>query len=106
VKAGGEFLANLPQVNADKIGIYGGSYGGYLTALALARDSELFKVGVDIHGVHDLDGRYDLPEGYEVAQDYEEAKEIAWNSSPIADLDTWTSPVLFIHSDDDRNVNV
>jgi dipeptidyl aminopeptidase/acylaminoacyl peptidase len=106
VKAGGEFLANLPQVNADKIGIYGGSYGGYLTSLALARDSGLFKVGVDIHGVHDLDGRYDLPEGYEVAPDYEEAKEIAWNSSPIADLDTWTSPVLFIHSDDDRNVNV
>lgn len=106
VKAGGEFLANLPQVNGNKIGIYGGSYGGYLTALALARDSDLFKVGVDIHGVHDLDGRYDLPEGYEIAPDYEKAKEIAWNSSPIADLDTWTSPVLFIHSDDDRNVNV
>ena len=106
VKAGGEFLANLPQVDREKIGIYGGSYGGYLTSLALARDSDLFKVGVDIHGVHDLDGRYDLPEGYEVAPDYEKAKEIAWNSSPIADLDTWTSPVLFIHSDDDRNVNV
>ena len=106
IKAGGEFLASLPQVNGDKIGIYGGSYGGYLTALALARDSELFKVGVDIHGVHDLDSRYELPDGYEVAPDYEKAKEIAWKSSPIADLDTWKSPVLFIHSDDDRNVSV
>ncbi|NVJ87400.1 MAG: S9 family peptidase [Algoriphagus sp.] len=106
IKAGGEFLANLPQVRGDKIGIYGGSYGGYLTALALARDSELFKVGIDIHGVHDLDGRYDFPEGYEVAPDYEKALEVAWKSSPIADLDTWISPVLFIHSDDDRNVNV
>lgn len=106
IKAAGEYLASLDQIDSDKIGIYGGSYGGYLTALALARDSDLFKVGVDIHGVHDLDGRYDLPEGYEVAPDYEKAKEIAWNSSPIADLDTWTSPVLFIHSDDDRNVNV
>ncbi|WP_026952212.1 S9 family peptidase [Algoriphagus mannitolivorans] len=106
IKAGGEFLASLPQVNGDKIGIYGGSYGGYLTALALARDSDLFKVGVDIHGVHDLDSRYELPDGYEVAPDYEKAKEIAWKSSPIADLDTWKSPVLFIHSDDDRNVNV
>lgn len=106
ILAGGEFLASLAQVDGDRIGIYGGSYGGYLTALALARDSKLFKVGVDIHGVHDLDGRYDLPEGYEVAPDYEKAKEIAWKSSPIADLDTWTSPVLFIHSDDDRNVNV
>ncbi|WP_297337114.1 prolyl oligopeptidase family serine peptidase [Algoriphagus sp.] len=106
IKAGGEFLANLPQVDPDKIGVYGGSYGGYLTALALARDSDLFKVGVDIHGVHDLDSRYDLPQGYEIAPDYQEAKKIAWESSPIADLDTWTSPVLFIHSDDDRNVNV
>jgi dipeptidyl aminopeptidase/acylaminoacyl peptidase len=106
IKAGGEFLASLSQVNPEKIGIYGGSYGGYLTALALARDSKLFKVGVDIHGVHDLDGRYDLPAGYEIAPDYEKAKEIAWKSSPIADLKTWTSPVLFIHSDDDRNVNV
>ncbi|HAS58607.1 MAG TPA: peptidase S9, partial [Algoriphagus sp.] len=106
VKAGGEFLAALPQVDPDKIGIYGGSYGGFLTALALARDSDLFKVGVDIHGVHDLDGRYDLPDGYEVAPDYEKALEVAWKSSPIADLETWTSPVLFIHSDDDRNVNV
>lgn len=106
IKAGGEFLASLSQVNPDKIGIYGGSYGGYLTALALARDSDLFKVGVDIHGVHQLDGRYDLPEGYEVAPDYEKAKEVAWKSSPMPDLETWTSPVLFIHSDDDRNVNV
>ncbi|WP_026968230.1 S9 family peptidase [Algoriphagus terrigena] len=106
IKAGGEFLAALSQVDPDKIGVYGGSYGGYLTALALARDSELFKVGVDIHGVHDLDGRYELPEGYEVAPDYEKAKEIAWKSSPMPDLATWKSPVLFIHSDDDRNVEV
>ncbi len=106
IKAGGEFLAALPQVNPEKIGIYGGSYGGYLTALALARDSKLFKVGVDIHGVHDLDSRYELPDGYEIAPDYEKAKEVAWKSSPIADLATWTSPVLFIHSDDDRNVNI
>ncbi|RAI89451.1 S9 family peptidase [Algoriphagus yeomjeoni] len=106
IKAGGEYLAALPQVDGEKIGIYGGSYGGYLTALALARDSELFKVGVDIHGVHDLDGRYDLPETYEVAPDLDKAKKIAWESSPMADLKTWTSPVLFIHADDDRNVGV
>jgi len=106
IKAGGEYLAAMKQVDKDKIGIYGGSYGGYLTALALARDSGLFKVGVDIHGVHDLDGRYDLPETYEVAPDLDKAKKIAWQSSPMADLDTWTSPVLLIHADDDRNVEV
>ena len=106
VKAAGEYLANLPQVDADRIGIYGGSYGGYLTALALGKDSDLFKVGVDLHGVHNFEGRYNIPEGYEVAPDYEEAKKIAWESSPFAYLDSWKSPVLFIHGDDDRNVNV
>lgn len=104
IKAAGQYLAGLEQVDPERIGIYGGSYGGYLTAMALARDSDLFKVGVDISGVHDMDHRYELPEGVEVAPDYEEAKRIAWESSPIADLEDWTSPVLFIHSDDDRNV--
>lgn len=106
VKAAGEFLAQLPQVDPQKIGIYGGSYGGYLTALALGKDSDLFKVGVDIHGVHDFENRYEVPEGFEVAPDYEKAKKVAWESSPLAYLDSWDSPVLFIHGDDDRNVNV
>ena len=106
VKAAGEFLADLPQVDPNRIGIYGGSYGGYLTALALGKDSDLFKVGVDIHGVHNFEGRYSVPEGFEVAPDYEAAKKIAWESSPFAFLDSWKSPVLFIHGDDDRNVNV
>ena len=52
VKAGAEYLQRLSQVDAKRIGIYGGSYGGFLTALALARDSQLFAAGVDIHGVH------------------------------------------------------
>lgn len=106
VKAAGEYLAGLPGVDSESIGVYGGSYGGYLTALALGKDPGLFKVGVDIHGVHDFEGRYELPEGYEKAPDYEEALEIAWESSPQAYLDTWEAPVLFIHGDDDRNVPV
>jgi dipeptidyl aminopeptidase/acylaminoacyl peptidase len=54
VKAAGLFLRSLPQVDPSRIGIYGGSYGGFLTALALARSSELFAAGVDLHGVHDF----------------------------------------------------
>ena len=53
VKAAGEYLRALPQVDRARIGVYGGSYGGFLTAMALARDSDLFSAGVDIHGVHD-----------------------------------------------------
>ena len=53
IKAAGEWLQKQNFVDASKIGIYGGSYGGYLTAMALAKDSKIFAAGVDIHGVHD-----------------------------------------------------
>jgi dipeptidyl aminopeptidase/acylaminoacyl peptidase len=106
VKAAGEYLASLAQVDSKKIGIYGGSYGGYLTAMALARDSDLFVVGVDIHGVHELSSRLEMTIGFEKTPDFEKAQRTAWYSSPLAYLDTWTSPVLFIHGDDDRNVQV
>ncbi len=105
VMAGAEWLARQPQVDPSRIGIYGGSYGGYLTALALGRDSKLFAAGVDIHGVHDRTSRAMLaPAGYERAPDAEAAFRVAWESSPISAIDTWTSPVLVIHADDDRNV--
>jgi len=41
VVAGAHFLQALPSVDGKRIGIWGGSYGGYLTALALARNSDL-----------------------------------------------------------------
>ena len=105
VKAAGEWLAAQPQVDPARIGIYGGSYGGYLTAMALGRDSKLFAAGVDIHGVHDRSRRAMLnPSGYETAPDARQAFETAWTSSPVAYVDQWTSPVLIIHGDDDRNV--
>src|SRR5581483_9468838 len=53
VVAGARFLQMLPEVDAKRIGIWGGSYGGLLTALALARNSDIFAAGVDFHGVHD-----------------------------------------------------
>jgi dipeptidyl aminopeptidase/acylaminoacyl peptidase len=108
VKAAGEYLRLLPQVDARRIGIYGGSYGGYLTALALARDSDLFAAGVDLHGVHDFtsDGgrRFGGMEWRYEKNDREQAAEVAWRSSPVASVATWRSPVLLVHGDDDRNV--
>jgi dipeptidyl aminopeptidase/acylaminoacyl peptidase len=108
VKAGAEYLRTLPQVDPARIGIYGGSYGGFLTALALARDSDLFAAGVDIHGVHNWTGERARPllaaDQYEKAPDVARALEIAWQSSPVSSITTWKSPVLLIHGDDDRNV--
>lgn len=105
IKAAGEWLARQSFVDPARIGVYGGSYGGYLVAMALARDSKLFAAGVDIHGVHDRSSRAMLaPAGYERAPDADRAFEVAWESSPVAWMDGWTSPVLVIHGDDDRNV--
>lgn len=110
VKSAGEWLQQQSNVDAAKIGIYGGSYGGYLTAMALARDSKLFAAGVDIHGVHDWGGLTSLLSmyngKYEKAPDYDKAIQTAWASSPVSSIRTWTSPVLIIHGDDDRNVPV
>ncbi len=91
-------------MDPERIGIYGGSYGGFLTAMALAKDSDLFAAGVDIHGVHDWTTGLDTRDSYEQAPDWEEALELAWQSSPVAYMDGWRSPVLLIHADDDRNV--
>lgn len=104
IKAAGEWLASQPLVDASKIGVYGGSYGGFLTALALGRDSKLFAAGVDIHGEHNLTVFGPDITKPEQAPDMALAKQLIWQSSPIAWLDSWTSPVLLIHGDDDGNV--
>jgi len=53
VVVAGKFLQSRPDVDPKRIGLWGGSYGGYLTALGLGRNSDLFAAGVDFHGVHD-----------------------------------------------------
>ncbi len=108
IRAAGRYLQSLPNVDADRVGLYGGSYGGYLTAMALAHDSALFKVGVDVHGVHDWVsdeyGNMFTRKRYEIPPDAEESMAVGWRSSPASAVATWKSPVLFIHGDDDRNV--
>jgi dipeptidyl aminopeptidase/acylaminoacyl peptidase len=111
VVAGARFLQRNAAVDPGRIGIWGGSYGGYLTALALARDSNLFKAGVDFHGVHDWSLDVDNPIWGLAPQlkryqqfDTRAMMRLAWESSPDSAIATWRSPVLLIQGDDDRNV--
>ncbi len=99
IVAAGKYLQSRPDVDGKRVGLWGGSYGGYLTALGLGRNSDIFAAGVDMHGVHDWptdnwDGKNISPE----------LTKLAHESSPVSSVDTWKSPVLFIHGDDDRNV--
>jgi dipeptidyl aminopeptidase/acylaminoacyl peptidase len=99
VVAAGKFLQARAEVDPTRVALWGGSYGGYLTALGLGRNSDIFAAGVDFHGVHDWptdnwDGKNISPE----------LSKLAHDSSPVTAVNTWKSPVLFIHGDDDRNV--
>lgn len=105
VVAAGKYLQTLPEVDPAKIGLWGGSYGGYLTAMGLSRNPELFKAGVDVHGVHDWSWRartFATPGGWWAIGKND--MDLAYKSSPSSDISKWTAPVLMIHGDDDRNV--
>jgi dipeptidyl aminopeptidase/acylaminoacyl peptidase len=91
VLAGGKYLQTRPDVDPNRIGIWGLSYGGLLTSEALARNSDVFKAGVDLAGVH-LEGSSLDP------------ASVSYKSSAISAVDGWKSPVLLIQGDDDRNV--
>jgi dipeptidyl aminopeptidase/acylaminoacyl peptidase len=102
VVAGAKLLAHRPDVDPKRVGIYGLSYGGYLTALALARNSDIFAAGVDQAGVHDWPAIIDDFSGKRVGTP--EQRAIAFAASPLASIATWRSPVLLDQGDDDRNV--
>jgi len=108
VKAAGLYLQGRADVDVARIGLWGGSYGGYLTAMGLARASDLFKAGVDFHGVHDWNAERPISgpvPGSDAAEAaLQDAAHLAFESSPLASVKTWKSPVLLIHGDDDRNV--
>ena len=71
--------------------VYGLSYGGWLTGQALSRNSDIFKAGMIFAGVQMRSASMD-------------PNNLAYQSSPAYNIDKWTSPVLIVHGDDDRNV--
>jgi len=67
--------------------------------MGLARDSDLFAAGVDLHGVHDWSRRVGA-----APWATGDLVKLGRESSPLAAVEKWKSPVLLIHGDDDRNV--
>jgi dipeptidyl aminopeptidase/acylaminoacyl peptidase len=105
VLGAGRYLASRGDVDARRIALWGGSYGGFLTAMGLARNSDMFATGVDFHGVHDWNvGIRTFVPSYNTLANPRDSL-LAFRSSPLASVRTWRSPVLVIHGDDDRNVS-
>lgn len=98
------YLKSRPDVDPGRLGVWGGSYGGYMTALSLARYPDDFRVGVDYAGVHDwnLEWRRFIDTWDETRE--MQLRRLAYASSPMSDLSKWRAPVLLIQGDDDRNV--
>jgi dipeptidyl-peptidase 4 len=92
VIAAGKYLQTRDDVDPARVGIWGLSYGGVLTAQALARNSDVFAAGVDMAGVHLWGNSLDTA-------------AVSYKSSAISAIDGWKSPVLIWHNDDDRNVD-
>jgi dipeptidyl aminopeptidase/acylaminoacyl peptidase len=104
--AGVDWLLERGGVDPDRVGLWGGSYGGYLTQLGLGMSPEIFRTGVNIHGVHDWNLRAELPpwatERRTIPRD--ETWDVRHRSSPVAWVEDMEGSVLLITGDDDRNV--
>ena len=79
-------LKSDPSLKVRRVGIYGLSWGGYITSQALARYPDVFAAGFDIAGVHEFFGE-------------------RTNYGPVASVKNWRSPVFLVQGDDDRNVD-
>ena len=95
------YLRGRQDVDTHRLGIWGPSYGGLMTALGLARASDAFAAGVDYAGIHNW-STFLSSVGDPI--DEGDANRRAVESSPIATIDQWHSPVLLVQADDDRIV--
>jgi len=54
VAAGAAYLKTLPYVDSERIGVFGGSYGGYMTLMQVVKKPDLWRAGVAWVGISDL----------------------------------------------------
>jgi dipeptidyl aminopeptidase/acylaminoacyl peptidase len=109
VLGAGRWLAARGDVDAKRIGIWGGSYGGLLTGQALARNSKLFAAGVAVHGVFDWSWPSPTPGHLNPSRTFgvpDDRRSAAFAASPLGEIKGWTSPVLLFSGDQDMNVDV
>lgn len=99
-----KWLGNLPFVDKNRIGIWGWSYGGYMTSLCLTKGADVFKAGIAVAPVTNwryydtiYTERY-LRTPQENAKGYDE-------NSPINFASKLRGPFLLVHGSGDDNVH-
>jgi dipeptidyl aminopeptidase/acylaminoacyl peptidase len=107
------YLESLDWVDNDKIGIWGGSYGGYMVMAALAFRPEAFEVGVNVFGVTNwIRTLLSIPDWWEAAREelYDELGDPNTDSerlhriSPLFHANNITKPVLVVQGANDPRV--
>ncbi len=108
VAAAGEYLKSLPFVDPDRIGIWGLSYGGFMTMQALTLDPTLFAAGVNVAGVGDFRLWFEDPGGPWVVGRMgtpTENPEVFELGAPADRVDRIVRPLLMLHGTSDVNVS-
>ena len=102
------YLKTLPYVDGDRIGVWGLSYGGFFTLIAMTDQPKLFRAGVDVAGVVDYVMYYSDPyHGDWTASRIgtpEQNPQVYANASPISHIDRLERPLLVLHGTSDVNV--
>src|SRR5690606_9872668 len=98
------YLASLPYVDAERIGMWGWSYGGYLTALTLMKGGDLFRAGISVAPVTDWH-LYDTIYTERYMRTPVENAEGYRKSAPLNHAGSLKSDFLLIHGTGDDNVH-
>ncbi len=107
-----DYLVGTKTADPKRVGIMGGSYGGYMVMEALAEFPELFAAGADLYGVVNFETFFQHTESWMAAGskaeygDPETQKDLLQQLSPIHRLDRVKAPALILHGDHDTNVPV
>ncbi len=102
------YLKTLPYVDMDRVGVWGLSYGGFFTLIAVTDQPKLFRAGVDVAGVADYAMYYEDPYhgGWTASRigTPEQNPEVYANASPLSHVDRLERPLLVLHGTSDVNV--
>jgi len=102
------FLKTLPYVDTDRIGIWGLSYGGFFTLIAMTDQPTLFRAGVDVAGVVDYVMYYSDPYHGDWTESRigppEQNPQVYARASPISHINRLERPLLVLHGTADVNV--
>lgn len=107
VLSGVKYLASLGYVNPQKVGVWGLSYGGYLTLEALTKKPKMFSCGVDVAGVVDWRDWYRDPGGPWIQARLgspQKDPQLYDQTSPIHRIERIQRPLLVLAGTADVNV--